>query len=155
MPGVRGVLADTTVLESDKGRIAHLASDIARVAARSSGGVLVAMHHYPQRFRWPTFVPSGIPGPESGRFLRSLAAANPSSLVATGHSHRHRRYERFGVTITEVGSTKDFPGSWTGYAVYEGGIRQVVRRVSDPTCLPFLDRTTRAAGGLWGRWSPG
>jgi predicted phosphodiesterase len=155
MPGVRVVLADTTVVGHDRGRIAHLSPDIVRVASRAAGGVLVALHHYPQRYRVPTFAPSGIPGPEANRFLRDLAATQPKSLVATGHSHRHRRHERFGLTVTEVGSTKDFPGTWTGYAVHEGGIRQVVRRISDPTCLPWLDDTRRAAGGFWGLWSPG
>ena len=75
--------------------------------------------------------------------------------MSTGHSHRHRRHRRFGINVTEVGSTKDFPGTWTGYAVHEGGIRQVVRRISDPTCLPWLDHTARAGGGFWGVWSPG
>ena len=59
----------------------HLAADIVRVASRASGGVLVALHHHPQRYRVPTFVPSGIPGPESMRFLRALAAARPTALV--------------------------------------------------------------------------
>jgi predicted phosphodiesterase len=155
LPGVRVVLADTTVPHKDRGRIAHLTEDITRVASRAAGGVFVALHHHPQRHRVTTFPPAGIPGPESAAFLRALAAANPASFVATGHSHRHRRHDRFGVTITEVGSTKDFPGTWTGYAVHEGGIRQVVRRISDPTCLPWLDHTRRAAAGMWGLWSPG
>ncbi len=155
MPGVRVVLADTTVPDEHRGRIAHLAHDIVRVASRADGGVLVALHHHPQRYRFPTFIPAGIPGPESNRFLADLAAAHPASLVVTGHSHRHRRHRRSGVTVTEVGSTKDFPGTWSGYVVHEGGIRQVVRRISDPTCLPWLDHTARAGGGFWEMWSPG
>jgi len=155
MPGIRVVLADTTVPDEHRGRVAHIAHDIVRVASRAPGGVLIALHHHPQRYRIPTFIPSGIPGPESNRFLRDLAAAHRSSLVITGHSHRHRRHDRAGITVTEVGSTKDFPGTWTGYAVHEGGIRQVVRRISDPTCLPWLDATARAGGGFWGMWSPG
>jgi predicted phosphodiesterase len=155
MPGVRVVLADTTIPDNHAGRVAHIAADVTRVASRADGGVLVALHHHPQRYRFPTFLPGGIPGPEANDFLRSLAAAHPSTLVVTGHSHRHRRYRRFGLTVTEVGSTKDFPGTWSGYAVHEGGIRQVVRRISDPSCLPWLDETSRAAGGFWGMWSPG
>jgi len=155
LPGVRVVLADTTVPDFDRGHIAHVAADIVRVAARAAGGVLVALHHHPQRYRFPTFLPTGIPGPEAAAFLSDLAAANPSTLVTTGHTHRHRRHERFGLTVCEVGSTKDYPGTWTGYVVHASGIRQVVRRVSDPTCLPWLDYTGRAALGLWRRWSPG
>jgi 3',5'-cyclic-AMP phosphodiesterase len=155
MPGIRVVLADTTVPDEHRGRVAHLAPDIVRVASRAPAGVLLALHHHPQRYRFPTFVPPGIPGPESYRLLRDLASAHPATLVATGHSHRHRRHHRAGITVTEVGSTKDFPGTWTGYAVHEGGIRQVVRRISDPTCLPWLDHTARAGVGIWGAWSPG
>jgi 3',5'-cyclic-AMP phosphodiesterase len=155
MPGIRVVLADTTVADEHRGRVAHIADDIVRVASRAPAGVLVAVHHHPQHYRWPTFVPPGIPGPEANRWLRDLAAAHPATLVTTGHSHRHRRYRRYGVNVTEVGSTKDFPGTWSGYVVHDGGIRQVVRRISDPTCLPWLDHTARAAGGFWGVWSPG
>jgi predicted phosphodiesterase len=155
MPGIRVVLADTTVPDEHRGHVGHLAHDIVRVASRATGGVLVALHHHPQRYRFPTFIPPGISGPEADRFLRDLAAAQPATLVATGHSHRHRRHLRAGITVTEVGSTKDYPGTWTGYAVHEGGIRQVVRRVSDPSCLPWLDHTARAGFGFWGVWSPG
>lgn len=155
MPGIRVVLVDTTVPDEHRGRVAHLTHDIVRVASRAPGGVLVALHHHPQRYRYPTFIPPGIPGPESNRLLRELASAHAATLVSTGHSHRHRRHRRFGINVTEVGSTKDFPGTWTGYAVHEGGIRQVVRRISDPTCLPWLDHTARAGGGFWGLWSPG
>jgi hypothetical protein len=59
------------------------------------------------------------------------------------------------VPWSEVGSTKDFPGGWAGYAVHEGGVRQVVRRVSAPDVLPRLEHTRRAALGVWQHWSPG
>jgi hypothetical protein len=102
-----------------------------------------------------TFWPPGIPGPESDRFLRQVAAANPSTLVATGHTHRHRRHVRHGLTVAEVGSPKDYPGTWTGYAIHEGGIRQVTRRVSDPAAMRWTDSTRVSYYGLWGRWSVG
>ena len=57
--------------------------------------------------------------------------------------------------MTEVGSTKDYPGTWTGYVVHEGGIRQLVHRVEEPSCLAWTDRTRRAFGGVWRWWSPG
>ena len=42
--------------------------------------------------------------------------------------------------VTEVGSTKDHPGTWAGYLVYEGGIVQTVRRIMDPTALAWTER---------------
>ena len=59
------------------------------------------------------------------------------------------------VVVTETGSPKDHPGTWTGYVVHEGGIRQVVRRVARPDVIRWTERSRRAAGGAWGVWSPG
>jgi hypothetical protein len=59
------------------------------------------------------------------------------------------------VLVTEVGSVKDHPGTWAGYVVHEGGIRQVVRRVMAPDVLGWTEATKRALFGVWGRWSPG
>jgi hypothetical protein len=84
-----------------------------------------------------------------------LDRAAPGALLTAGHSHRHRRRTHRSVTITEVGSPKDYPGTWGGYVIHEGGIRQVVRRIADPTCIAWTEYTRRAALGVWGRWSPG
>jgi hypothetical protein len=35
---------------------------------------------------------------------------------------------------------KDFPGTWAEYRVYEGGVMQVVHRVSDPAALEWSER---------------
>jgi predicted phosphodiesterase len=155
LPGVRLVLVDTVRPGVDGGRIEYLRAEVCRVAARARNPILLAMHHHPQRFRYPTFKPEGIPGPEAHRFLEDLAAANPRTFVTTGHTHRHRRHEYGPITLTEVGSTKDYPGAWAGYVIHEGGIRQVVRRVARPDCIRWTEYTRRAVAGVWGRWSPG
>ena len=86
MPGIRVVLADTAVPDEHRGRVAHLAPDVVRVVSRAAGGVLVALHHHPQRYRYPTFLPPGIPDPSRIACFATLAAAHPATLVATGHS---------------------------------------------------------------------
>ena len=54
----------------------------------------------------------------------------------------------------EVGCVKDFPGTWAEYRVYEGGVMQVVHRISSTrgarleralprTCTPTSASTTR------------
>ena len=48
-----------------------------------------------------------------------------------------------------------FPGTWAGYAVHEGGIRQVVRRVAAPDAIAWTDRTRHGLGGMWGLIAPG
>ena len=40
-----------------------------------------------------------------------------------------------GVPSIEVGCVKDFPGTWAEYRVYEGGVMQVVHRISIPEAL--------------------
>ena len=35
---------------------------------------------------------------------------------------------------------KDFPGTWAEYRVYEGGIMQVVHRISTPEALSWSER---------------
>jgi hypothetical protein len=57
------------------------------------------------------------------------------------------------VVVTEVGSTKDHPGTWAGYAVHDGGIRQVVRRVAAPEAIRWTEATRRSYLGVWGPWS--
>jgi hypothetical protein len=57
--------------------------------------------------------------------------------------------------VTEVASTKDHPGVWAGYAVYEGGIIQVVRRILHPDAMGWTELTRRAAGGAWGPYASG
>jgi hypothetical protein len=59
------------------------------------------------------------------------------------------------LVVAEVGSPQDFPGTWTGYVIYEGGIRQVVRRVAAPEALAWTESTKGCFAGLWGHWSPG
>lgn len=155
LPGVRLVLADTTVAGHNSGTIAASTAEVARLAAEAAGPALVAMHHHPQRHPLMTHPPRGIPGDEAVPFLDALAAANPAAMVVTGHSHRHRTHRWGPLVVAEVGSPQDFPGTWAGYAVHEGGIRQVVRRVAAPEAMAWTESTKGCFAGLWGRWAPG
>ncbi len=129
--------------------------EIVRLAAEAPGPAFFTMHHYidplPVRSRFPR----GVSRAQGATLLRELAGSNPSTFVSFGHSHRNRRRREYGLPVTEVGSTKDYPGVWAGYAVHEGGIRQVVRRVAAPECLDWTERTAAVLGGVWGRFSPG
>lgn len=125
------------------------------LAATAPGPAFVLLHHQAQRSSWPTEYPPGVSGRQARPFLDALEAANAATFVASGHTHRHRRRRHGTIELVEVGSPKDYPGTWTGYAVHEGGIRQVVRRIEDPGVIAWTEGTRRAVGGLWGRWSPG
>ena len=128
--------------------------DALRAAARRRPTPLV-LHHQLMTTPFPYYLPPGVYGPAANRLLDRIAATNPATMVTTGHTHRHRRRRHGPVMITEVGSTKDHPGTWGGYLAYEGGIVQTVRRIMDPEALAWTERTRRSALGAWGAGHPG
>lgn len=157
LPGLRLVLVDSTRPGRHGGSLAAVADDVVEVAADAdrAGGVLVALHHQLQPHRLAEGWPTGIGRDESRRFLERLGAVHPHVLVTSGHTHRHRRWGHAGVTATQVGSAKDYPGVWAGYVVAEGGMRQIVRRVARPDVMTWTDHSRRAALGAWRHVSPG
>jgi Icc protein len=156
IPGARLILSHTPIPDSHAGRMSK--ADILEVvsAAREAEAPVVVALHHPLR-RWPveTHYPPSLGWRDSVELARGLRRANRRSLVVAGHTHRNRRYHVRGVTVAEVGSTKDYPGQWAGYSLYEGGIRQVVRRVERPDAVSWAEMTARAIGGVWRWWSPG
>lgn len=152
---VRVIAADVGRHGSDLGHLDPVADAIVDAAGSVDGASLIAIHQQPMRFRFPTYIPMGIPAPEGARLCRRLRAAAAHTVVTAGHTHRHRRRTMAGVTVAEVGSTRDFPGTWAGYEFYEGGVVQTVRRITDPSCIRWTDYTRRSALGLWGRWASG
>lgn len=149
LPGLRIVMADTTIPGRNLGHLAAVADDLldAVADAERDQAVLVAIHHQLQPWPVAEGVPAGIPRHESLQLLEHLARAHPRVLVTSGHTHRHRRWSHAGVTTTQVGATKDYPGVWGGYVVHEGGIRQLVRRIARPDCIRWTEHTRRAAVG--------
>ena len=156
LPGVRLVLGHTPVVHGRHGELDEGAVDrLAEAAGGAPGPAVVTLHHAPERRVVPTHYPPGLRRDASRRLTAALRAANPATLIVAGHTHRNRRYTVDGTDVAEVGSTKDYPGVWAGYAVHEGGIRQVVRRISPPDVVAWTEATGRALGGRWARWSPG
>ncbi|MCC5951635.1 MAG: metallophosphoesterase family protein [Acidimicrobiia bacterium] len=155
VPGARIIVADTTAPLVDPGRIRPVSAAVTSAASDAGGQVFVALHHQFQRTPVPTYWPPGIASGEADHFLAALGHAAPGALVTSGHTHRNRRRQAGPVVVTEVGSPRDFPGVWAGYVVHEGGLRQVVRRVSAPSLQARIDSTARAAFGQWCRWSAG
>lgn len=156
LPGIRLILGHSPVKGRhggllEPGHLAHLLE----LAAGSARPVALALHHPPRRSPVVTYYPPSIGWRDSERLLSGLASTGRGVVILAGHSHRNRRYRAGTVTVSEVGSTKDYPGQWAGYAVYEDGIRQVVRRTARPDVIAWTEMTRRALGGVWGRWSRG
>jgi 3',5'-cyclic-AMP phosphodiesterase len=159
LPGVRLVLMSTAHGDPryHGGQLpAKTSEQIAALARAGPGPAWVCLHHPPEMFPFPTVYPPGIPFGESRRLLEALARPEqPATFLTCGHRHRNRRYDYRRLVVTEVGSTKDYPGVWAGYKVFEGGIIQLVRRTSDPDVMAWTEATRRAVNGQWRRWSPG
>jgi predicted phosphodiesterase len=80
--------------------------------------------------------------PDSSDALAAVIGRRTSIAAYTaGHTHRHRvRATAAGVPSIEIGCVKDFPGTWAEYRVHEGGIMQVVHRISSPDALAWSER---------------
>ena len=154
LPGVRVVAADTTTPRHTWGRIEHLSESLCG-AVDTDRPALLLLHHHLETHHYPRIWPLGTPKRQADRVLDALVDANPDLLISSGHTHRNRSRTHRSAVVTEVSATKDHPGVWAGYIAHEVGIRQVVRRVADPTCIEWNDRTHAAVGGIWGKWSPG
>ena len=155
LPGVRILVGDTSIPGNGKGTLSRISETLLDLACDSGRPVFIGIHHQLQPNRLPRYWPIGIRAPESTRFLNELNRLHQPVTVSSGHTHRNRSRFHGDVLVTEVASTKDWPGVWAGYAVHEGGIRQVVRRTTQPEAIDWTEYSRRAVGGLWGMWSPG
>ncbi len=155
LPGVRLIVGDTTIDGEGPGTLDRCEAGILDLAAESDLPVLLATHHHFQPKSYPTYWPMGIPAPQSINFLDSLGQANPRSLVTSGHTHRNRIRRHGSVVVSQVASTRDWPGVWAGYRIYEGGISQVVRRIARPGAIHWHEYSKDAVLGAWRFWSQG
>ena len=142
LPGVSVALLDTTIPFHTTGRITDDQIDwLDTHAAAADRPVLVMGHHQ----QWTEGARNddyfGL-HPDSSDALTALIGRRSQVVAYTaGHTHRHRRRVLpGGVPTIEVGCVKDFPGTWAEYRVYEGGIIQVVHRVSTPEALAWSER---------------
>lgn len=155
VPGVRIVLFDSTVPLRHVGSYLHHVDDVCDALAEVDTPALLFTHHHPQPLPVPHHWPPGVPSPHARRFFDRVLRANPRVLMSAGHTHRHRRHDHGSMVITEVGSPLHYPGTWGGYVVHEGGVRQVVRRVAAPDAIVWTEATSRSVLRVWKRWSPG
>lgn len=155
VPGARLVVANSTKPGQGSGTLAAVAEQIIDVVADAPSPVFLGLHHQLQPTKIPRYWPKGIPAPESTEFLERLAAITPNVLISSGHTHRNRARRHGPIGLTEVASTKDWPGVWGAYTVYEGGITQSVRRIGEPSVMEWTEYSQQAVAGLWSKWAPG
>ncbi|MEM7341100.1 MAG: metallophosphoesterase [Actinomycetota bacterium] len=155
LDGVRVIAADTSLPGRGSGSLVRVGPAVLDLAADAPGPCLIGLHHHLEPYRVPLNYPLGVGAPGSTRFVAALAAANPASVVTSGHTHRNR-CRRYGpVLTTEVASTRDWPGVWAAYSVFEGGVTQVVRRALRADAVTWHEYSRRALAGIWEWWSSG
>jgi len=161
LPGLTLAILDTVIPTKTTGRLsADQRGWLDEVLARADRPVLVVGHHHPwdpgSARRSPTYF--GI-NPDDSEALVEIAARRPRFLAyVAGHTHRNRVREFAaapGVPWVEVACTKDYPGSWAEYRVYEGGVMQVHHRISSPPALAWTERTRALFGGLYPQYALG
>ncbi len=155
LAGLTVVVGDSTIVRQPTGTLSRVGDELIEAARAADGPVLMALHHSFHFAPVMTHWPPSINRREVMPFLRSLAAANPDVLLTSGHSHRNRTRVVSGLTVTEVGSTKDWPGVWAGYTASEGGMRQTVRRAAADDAISWHEYSRGAVMGLWDHWAPG
>lgn len=142
MPGLSVALMDTTIPTQTTGAFEPRQLEwLDQHAAQASTPVLVMGHHQ----QWVDGKRNddyfGL-HPDSSDALTDVVTRRRNIIGYTaGHTHRHRvRTMSCGAPTVEIGCLKDFPGTWAEYRVYEGGVMQVVHRVSAPEALEWSER---------------
>jgi 3',5'-cyclic AMP phosphodiesterase CpdA len=155
LPGVTAAVIDTSI----DGRPNGAVDDDTLVWLHDLGvdadrPVLVFGHHHcwsPDSRRRPDDY-FGIRPDDSERMAEVFAAHDHLVGYFAGHTHRNR-VRRFSATRdvpwVEVASVKEFPGVWAEYRVFEGGILQVVHRISAPEAMAWTDQTKAMYGGAF------
>jgi len=146
LPGVIVALLDTAIPGATTGTISSEQIEWLDDVCTSADRPVFVMGHHQQ---WIGSGPDAQRSddyfglhPDASDALDALAARRTGIVAyAAGHTHRHRvrRMERSGVPSIEIGCTKDFPGTWAEYRVYDSGIMQVVHRMSSPEALAWSE----------------
>jgi predicted phosphodiesterase len=130
--------------------------------ARETGTpTLLLAHHHPVPPEFADRFPNDIAiRPEHSLALFDLVGRHPEVKgVLLGHTHRNRvrRHKAAGRTpFVEVQCTKDYPGGWAHYRLFEdGSFRQEVRRTASERALAHSTRCRDLFGGGYRRFSLG
>lgn len=127
----------------------------------SEAPTLLCMHHHPvppeHRHRFPNTI--GIDPEHSLRMFDLVGQHRQVRGVLIGHTHRNRvrRYPAAGAAPwIEVHCTKDYPGGWAHYRLFEdGSFRQEARRTSSERAMVHSTLCRDAFRGGYRQFSSG
>ncbi|MFV0309415.1 MAG: metallophosphoesterase family protein [Desertimonas sp.] len=142
LPGVAIALLDTAIPDTESGTLRDEQIEWLDDRAAASTTPVMVMGHHQQWIsgeRSPTYF--GLHPDPSDALASVIGRRRAIVAYLSGHTHRHRvRRTAAGVPSIEIGCVKDFPGTWAEYRVYDGGIQQIVHRVSTPEALAWSER---------------
>jgi 3',5'-cyclic-AMP phosphodiesterase len=142
LPGVAVALLDTAVPHRPSGHLTPAQIDWLDAGASASTVPVLVMGHHQQWVSGGRHAEYFGIDPDASEALTAVMHRRPAIVAyAAGHTHRHRvRLVDGGIPSIEVGCVKDFPGTWAEYRVYDGGILQVVHRMSSPEALAWSEQ---------------
>jgi Icc protein len=159
--GVTVVVLDTSRPGQGGGSLdADQLDELDTLAAAADRPVLVFGHHPVRDDTVEDWMgdASALDAGSSAGLLAVVARRRRIVGYFAGHTHRNR-VRRFPVTgevpFAEVAATKDFPGSWAEYRIFEGGALAVHHRISDPAALSWSERCRALVFGLYPRYALG
>ncbi len=161
VPGAVVAILDTSAPGVGGGRLsADQLEWLDELGARAGAPVLVFAHHpcWEEGARDWVDRSSAINAEGSARLVEVVSRRPAIAGYFAGHTHRNRvrRFQATGaVPFAEVASTKDFPGAWAEYRIFEGGILQVIHRTSTPEALDWSERCRDLFAGLYPRYAMG
>jgi hypothetical protein len=141
-------------------RLNWLASELEETRERRVPTLLL-MHHHPVPPEHADSYPNtiGINPLHSLRLFELIGRHPQVKGVLIGHTHRNRlrRYPASGATpFIEVNCSKDYPGGWAHYRLFEdGSFRQEVRRTATSRALEHSTRCRDLFGGGYRRFALG
>jgi Icc protein len=153
--GVTLAVVDTVTPGTDRGELsADQVAWLDELAGSTSAPVLVFGHHHLWNLaadhRTDTYF--GINPHDSEALAGVVARRENIAGYFSGHTHRNR-VRRFAaarnVPFVEIACTKDYPGGWGEYRVYEGGYTQIVRRAAAPAAMAWSEKTRGMFAGLY------
>ncbi len=157
LEGARVALLDTAVPAQVGGRVTPEQLEwLDELGAGDDGTPVLVFGHHPLYDH--TSFTAGINPEDSDRLVEVFTRRPALAGYFAGHTHRNlvRRLPATGdMPWAEVGATKDYPGVWAEYRIHEGGIAQIVHRISTPEALAWTDRTREMFGGLYPSYSFG
>lgn len=142
LPGITVALLDTVVPHHSGGGLSAEQLDWLDDHASTATDPVVVMGHHPMFLGGPGDNPDFIISEDASVALDAVFRRRRAIVAYTaGHTHRHRvQRAASGVPCIEVGCVKDFPGTWAEYEVYDGGLLQIVHRMSSPDALAWSEQ---------------